>query len=136
MIPLPFEGKPVTPGSQMGEYRFEALIAHTRLASVPCATDLRSGKQKVLGVAADSLHVYMVMEWVQGKSLRDILEENSRFSSDRCIRIGLGIFDALQHIHRHGVVHRGLKSENIMVDSDDRIKLSISESATKLVRAG
>ena len=66
--------------------------------------------------------VYMVMEWCEGRLLRQILDEG-RISHDRAIRIALAVLDALEYIHDNGVVHRDLKPENIMVDDDDNIKL-------------
>jgi serine/threonine protein kinase len=67
--------------------------------------------------------LYMVMEWVEGRLLRQILNEEKKLSPERAVRIALGICDALEYIHSQGVVHRDLKPENIMVDSQDRIKL-------------
>jgi serine/threonine protein kinase len=81
------------------------------------------GVIKVLNIGADRLQNYIVMEWVEGRSLRDILEDASRLSPQRCIRIAIGICDAVEYIHRHGVVHRDLKPENIMVGAGDRITL-------------
>ena len=65
----------------------------------------------------------MVMEWVDGQLLRQILSEQKKLPPERAVRITLGICDALDYIHSHGVVHRDLKPENIMVDADDNIKL-------------
>ncbi len=67
--------------------------------------------------------VYMVMEWVDGRSLRHILTEEKKLSAERAVRIALGICNALEYIHRNGVVHRDLKPENVMVGSEDQIKL-------------
>ena len=67
--------------------------------------------------------VYMVMEWVEGRPLRHILAENKKLSAERAVRLTVGICEALEYIHRNGVVHRDLKPENIMVDSEDGIKL-------------
>jgi serine/threonine-protein kinase len=72
--------------------------------------------------------VYMVIEWVEGRLLRSILnqkcrDEGCRVPVERALKIALGICDALDYMHKHGVVHRDLKPENIMVDGDDRIKL-------------
>ena len=67
--------------------------------------------------------LYMVMEWVEGKLLRQILNEQKKLAAERAVRLALRIADALDYIHRHGVVHRDLKPENIMVDNDDNIKL-------------
>ncbi len=71
----------------------------------------------------DRSQVYMVMEWVEGKLLRKILDEKKILPPDRAVDIALGICDALSYIHSHGIVHRDLKPENIMVDSEDRVKL-------------
>jgi serine/threonine-protein kinase len=62
----------------------------------------------------------MVMEWVKGRLLRDILDEQGKLPADRAIRIALSLCDALEHIHHRDVVHRDLKPENIMVDGEDR----------------
>jgi len=71
----------------------------------------------------DRSRVYMVMEWVDGKLLRQILIEQKKLPIERAIRIALGICEALEYIHSKGVVHRDLKPENIMVDRDDHVKL-------------
>jgi eukaryotic-like serine/threonine-protein kinase len=71
----------------------------------------------------DRSRVYMVIEWVDGRLLRSILNEERRLPVDRALKIVLGICDALDYMHKHGVVHRDLKPENIMVDDEDRIKL-------------
>ena len=66
---------------------------------------------------------YMVIEWVEGKLLRAILNEERKLPIERAVRITLAICEALDYMHKHGVVHRDLKPENIMVDSEDGIKL-------------
>ena len=68
-------------------------------------------------------HVYMVMEWVDGRLLRKVLAENRKLPVERALRIVIATCDALDYIHRNGVVHRDLKPENIMIGQDDSIKL-------------
>src|ERR1700688_326209 len=67
--------------------------------------------------------VYMVMEWVDGRLLRQVLIEQRKLPPERALRIAAGICDALDYIHSQGVVHRDLKPENIMVDAYDHVKL-------------
>jgi len=67
--------------------------------------------------------LYMVMEWVEGRLLRSILNEERKLAIDRAVGLTLQICDALDTMHKHGVVHRDLKPENVMVDDADRIKL-------------
>jgi serine/threonine-protein kinase len=71
----------------------------------------------------DRSRIYMVMEWVNGRLLRQILIEQKKMPIERAIRLTLGICDALGYIHGQGVVHRDLKPENIMVDPEDNVKL-------------
>jgi serine/threonine protein kinase len=68
-------------------------------------------------------HLYMVMEWVEGRELRKLLMQQGKLPAARAIAITVGICNALDYIHSRGVVHRDLKPENIMVDNDDRTKL-------------
>jgi serine/threonine protein kinase len=79
----------------------------------------------VMKVFTDDNHsqIYMVMEWVEGKLLRQILNEQKRLPLERAVKIALGICEALDYIHSHGIVHRDLKPENIMIDDEDHVKL-------------
>jgi serine/threonine protein kinase len=67
--------------------------------------------------------LYMVIEWVEGRLLRSILNDEAPLPIERAIDFTLQICDALDTMHKHGVVHRDLKPENVMVDDRDRIKL-------------
>jgi eukaryotic-like serine/threonine-protein kinase len=83
------------------------------------------GVMKVIEPDEDSYsgRVYMVMEWVDGRLLRNILSEESKLPPERACQITGEILQALDYIHHHGVIHRDLKPENIMVGPDDKIKL-------------
>jgi serine/threonine protein kinase len=67
--------------------------------------------------------LYMVIEWVDGRLLRSILNEEKKLPTERAVKIALGICDALDYMHKRGIVHRDLKPENVMVGDDDQIKL-------------
>lgn len=66
---------------------------------------------------------YMVIEWVEGRLLRSILNEEQKLPIERAEKIAIGICDALDYMHKRGIVHRDLKPENIMVDENDNIKI-------------
>jgi serine/threonine protein kinase len=67
--------------------------------------------------------LYMVIEWVEGRLLRTILNEEKKLPIERAVKIVLGMCDALDYMHKHGIVHRDLKPENVMVGENDQIKL-------------
>jgi eukaryotic-like serine/threonine-protein kinase len=77
---------------------------------------------KVFG-GDDRSKIYMVMEWVEGRLLRQILDQQKKLPPERAVKITLGLLSALEYIHSHGIVHRDLKPENIMVNAEDGIKL-------------
>jgi serine/threonine-protein kinase len=80
------------------------------------------GVMKVLE-SDDRSQLYMVMEWVDGRLLREILNGLGKLPVERAVRIALRISEVLEYIHKHGIVHRDLKPDNIMVDDQDRVKL-------------
>ena len=67
--------------------------------------------------------VYMVMEWLDGRLLRQVLNEKKKLPMERAVKLMIGICEALDHVHANGVAHRDLKPENIMVDDADGIHL-------------
>jgi eukaryotic-like serine/threonine-protein kinase len=79
----------------------------------------------VMKVLTDDHHsqIYMVMEWVEGRLLREILRERGKLPIEGARLLTIKIAGALEYIHSHGVVHRDLKPENIMVNAADDIKL-------------
>ena len=79
----------------------------------------------VMKVFADEnrSRVYMVMEWVDGRLLRKILDEQKKLPPERAVQLSVRILNALEYIHSRGVAHRDLKPENVMVDESDNIKL-------------
>ena len=71
----------------------------------------------------DPSRIYMAMEWVEGTTLRKILDDRRKIPEERAIKIAVGVCEALEYIHAHGVIHRDLKPDNILVDEQDGIKL-------------
>jgi serine/threonine protein kinase/formylglycine-generating enzyme required for sulfatase activity len=66
-------------------------------------------------VRPDGNTAYIEMEYVRGKSLKDLLESGVPWPLDRTSRIVAQLCDALQVAHEHGIVHRDLKPSNLML---------------------
>jgi serine/threonine protein kinase len=73
--------------------------------------------------SSDMDQLCIVMEWVDGRFLREIIARQGKLSVERASGIAAGICEALEYIHSQGVVHRDLKPENVMVGEGDCIKL-------------
>src|SRR5262245_25716148 len=66
-------------------------------------------------------HIYIVMEYVEGVPLDQFLLQVR--PTDTIVRYGLQIADAIAHAHDRGIVHRDLKTSNVMVTPEGRVKV-------------
>jgi len=67
---------------------------------------------------------YIVMEYVGGQDLRELIREKDRIPLEDMSCIGIDICDALSHAHSHNIVHRDIKPKNILLTKDLSAKLS------------
>lgn len=72
----------------------------------------------------DQSFAYIVMEYVPGITLRDLLHDHHRLTAEQTIDVMDAVLSGLQAAHRVGIVHRDLKPENVLLADDGRIKLS------------
>ncbi|GGE09347.1 hypothetical protein GCM10011571_08290 [Marinithermofilum abyssi] len=66
---------------------------------------------------------YMVMEYMQGSSLMDLIQEYGPFPTEEAVTIAMQVCDGLHHAHEHGIIHRDIKPHNIMATADGRFKV-------------
>ena len=66
---------------------------------------------------------YIAMEWVDGRTLKDILQEEKKMPLARGLHILEQIASALDYAHRHGIIHRDIKPANILIDEHDHATL-------------
>ncbi|GAW91420.1 Stk1 family PASTA domain-containing Ser/Thr kinase [Calderihabitans maritimus] len=71
----------------------------------------------------DGLH-YLVMEYVEGRTLKEIIREKAPLDVRNAINIVTQICDALDHAHENGIVHRDIKPHNILVTPAGRVKVT------------
>jgi serine/threonine-protein kinase len=66
---------------------------------------------------------YIVMEYVEGQTLRDLLRNGERLLPTRALEITDGVLAALDYSHRNGIIHRDVKPANVMLDSSGQVKV-------------
>jgi len=68
--------------------------------------------------------VFIVMEYVEGFTLRELLHERGSLTPDEVLRYMIPIVSALAQAHGRGIVHRDIKPENILISKEGRVKLA------------
>jgi eukaryotic-like serine/threonine-protein kinase len=72
----------------------------------------------------DGSHIpYIVMEYVDGRTLRELLREDRRLLPERALEITDGVLRALEYSHRSGIVHRDIKPGNVMLTRSGQVKV-------------
>jgi len=66
---------------------------------------------------------YIVMEFVDGMTLRQLLSAGRRLLPERALEIASGVLSALDYAHRHGIVHRDIKPANVMLTRTGDVKV-------------
>ncbi|MDL2205513.1 Stk1 family PASTA domain-containing Ser/Thr kinase [Eubacteriales bacterium OttesenSCG-928-N13] len=67
---------------------------------------------------------YIVMEYVRGKTLKDLIRQTGKLKPQRAVAMALRILAAVDHAHKSHVVHRDIKPQNILVDAEGNIKVA------------
>ena len=78
----------------------------------------------MLDVGIDHEMRYIVMEYVDGRTLKEMIRQEGRIHPDVALRMAIRILAAVDHAHRNGIVHRDIKPQNILVDGEGRIKVA------------
>lgn len=71
----------------------------------------------------DKIH-YIVMEYIDGNTLKDLINKEGKFTEKRALNYTVQIAEALKVAHSKNIVHRDIKSQNIMITKDDRVKVT------------
>src|SRR5439155_18737095 len=67
---------------------------------------------------------YIAMEYLDGRSLKTIIQQEAPLEPDRAIDLTIQVLRAARFAHRRGIIHRDLKPHNVIVDAEDRAKVT------------
>jgi serine/threonine protein kinase len=87
------------------EIRLVSRLSHPRIAHL-----LDAGEREWF--------VYLVMDFIDGPTLREVLGRGRRLSLTDTLRVACDLLDALDHAHQLGIVHRDVKPENVIISPD------------------
>lgn len=90
------------------------------------------GIVRLYTIEMKNAHPFLVMEYVEGDTLREILKKFGALSSASVLGIARECVVALEYAHAHGILHRDLKPENIMITSRGHLKILDFGSATSV----
>ena len=67
---------------------------------------------------------YIVMEYIEGKTLKELIDENAPYDTAEVLDFGINILSAVRHAHMKKIIHRDIKPQNILVTDDGIIKVT------------
>ena len=80
--------------------------------------------EDIVGTGAEAASLpYIVMELVEGETVRDILRSSKGFTTERALQVARGVLTALDYSHRNGIVHRDIKPANVMLTKSGAVKV-------------
>lgn len=90
---------------------------------------------------------YIVMEYLQGRTIKEILETKKRFSFDEAEKIIIPVLEALSEVHKAGLIHRDIAPDNIFITRENVVKVldfgaaryavtNVSKSLSVIVKSG
>ena len=78
----------------------------------------------LLDVGTEGDFRYLVLEYINGNTLKDIIKEKGALHPNTAIQITIRILSALQHAHENGIIHRDIKPQNVLVNTNGHIKVA------------
>ena len=78
----------------------------------------------LLDVGVEGEYRYLVLEYVNGNTLKDIIRQKGQLNYQTAIQITIRILSALQHAHDNGIIHRDIKPQNVLIHADGHVKVA------------
>ena len=101
----------------------EEFIARFKREATSIAKLSHQNIVNVYDVGAENNINFIVMEYINGKTLKQVIKENGRLSSEKTLNIVLQITEALECAHKNNIIHRDIKPDNIMITEENIAKV-------------
>lgn len=102
----------------------EEFVSRFRVEAQSAASLSHPNILNIYDVGNEEDLYYIVMEYIQGKTLKEIIDEEAPFSSTKTLKFGIDIASALQHAHKNNIIHRDIKPQNILVTDEGVLKVA------------
>jgi serine/threonine protein kinase len=79
---------------------------------------------RAIDYGLDGNNVYLVMEYIEGESLGQVIDRDGRMPEDAAVRVIMQVAQGLHYAHRRKIIHRDVKPDNILVRADGLVKLT------------
>ena len=107
------------------DYRSDEVFIKKFLSEAQAAAGLmHPNVVNVYDVGQDRGLYYMVMELVEGITLKDYIEKKGRLSAKETVSIAIQMVTGLQAAHNHHIIHRDIKPQNIIISKDGKVKVT------------
>ncbi|MDD2371949.1 MAG: protein kinase [Syntrophomonadaceae bacterium] len=102
----------------------QAFVGRFKTEAMAAARLSHSNIVNIYDVGQQDDVYYIVMEYIEGKTLKDLIAEEAPLPVGRAIDIAVMICDGIQHAHEKGIIHRDIKPHNILITTSGMVKVA------------
>jgi len=102
----------------------EAFVNSFRAEALSAASLSHPNIVGIYDVGQDQGYHYIIMEYVEGKTLKELIETKAPYDNQTVLKYGMEIISAIRHAHIKRIIHRDIKPQNILITSDKILKVT------------